>query len=224
MSDCDFRMDLVICLDTTGAMGASVDALKRDIGSLHQMLLQRMAHRGAALSGLRVRVIAFKDYRYDADPMIESRFCSLPEEGAALEAFLGGLECGGGGDLPENALEALALAIGSDWEAEGLRRRQVVLMLSDGAAHPLGECADAPAYPGGLPKTAEELRELWENGAPSSAGTFRPRMARLVAFVPPEEPWIGMTEWRGASLCFESAPGLSGVSLSSIADAIIGAL
>ena len=70
-------------------------------------------------------MIAFRDYGVDSEPMLESKFFTLDGESGAFHEFVEGIEATGGGDEPESSLEALALAMKSDWVRTGSVRRHV---------------------------------------------------------------------------------------------------
>lgn len=63
---------------------------------------------------LRIKVIVFRDYICDSEPMVESEFFTLPSQNANFRSFVERIEACGGGDGLENALEAIALALKSE--------------------------------------------------------------------------------------------------------------
>lgn len=150
-----------------------------------------MAEKDKSISQLRVRVIAFRDFGHNPDDAIEfTDFFTLPQQRAAFEAFVGGLRADGGGDEPESALEALAVAIESDWERGLDRRRHVIVMFTDAAAHPLGDASvrNAATYPPAAPASIHELFERW--GYASSKQASMDNVAkRLLLFAPDTIPW-----------------------------------
>ena len=48
---------------------------------------------------------------------------------------------------------------------------------------------DCPTYPSGMPKSFEELQDLWESIE------MDPRSKRMLVFSPNCEPWINMIDW-----------------------------
>ena len=70
--------------------------------------------------------------------MLTTRFFNLPEEADLLKNLIGQITAMGGGDDPEDGLEALAFAMRSDWDKEGMKKRHVIVVWSDAATHPLG--------------------------------------------------------------------------------------
>ena len=128
------NIDLVACIDVTSGMAGQLDALGTYLLSLRERVERRMTECSCTIGlwQLRVRVIAFRDYGVDEAPMLASRFFVLngangpqPAEREALRAFLDTIGAQGGGDEPENALEALALAMQSDWTRAGAEVVQI---------------------------------------------------------------------------------------------------
>jgi dolichyl-phosphate beta-glucosyltransferase len=62
--------------------------------------------------------------------MLESPFFELPSDEAEFSSFLSGVTATGGGDASENGLEALYLAMKSDFST-GPKDRQVIVMFTD---------------------------------------------------------------------------------------------
>ena len=188
-------VDLVLCIDATASMAPYLEEVKANVLSIWQKLVESMEEYEYEVEQLRVKVIAFRDYAYDKEPMVESKFFTLPEQQKEYTDFIDGIEAKGGGGGAENALEAIALALKSDWTTGGARRRHVVLVFTDAPALPLGARAGCPGYPSGMPKDLAQLGTWWEGIDPTFEGTFQPRNGRLIAFVPNAEPWVEMQAW-----------------------------
>ncbi|MBO5313260.1 MAG: VWA domain-containing protein [Clostridia bacterium] len=187
----DYHVDIVMCIDVTGSMSPIIDEVKEKALSLYPQFVAAMDEAGKSVQKLRVKVIAFRDFGVDAEPMVESRFFELDidEESAGFSEFVNGLEAIGGGDEPENALEALALAMKSDWTREGAVRRHVIIMYTDASAVPLGEMIGKDGYPADMPASLAELQDLWEGQG------MEPRAKRILLFAPEADPWINMIDW-----------------------------
>lgn len=71
--------------------------------------------------------------------------------------MIGSQESRGGGDLPENALEAIALALKLQWTKEGCLRRDIVCAITDASALYFNERRDSSVYPDEMPKDMDEL-------------------------------------------------------------------
>jgi hypothetical protein len=204
-----YAVDIVMCIDVTGSMNPVLDAVKESSLRFHQRLHEMMAVKGKEISQLRLRVVAFRDFGDNASDAVEQTgFLRLPEQAAEFERFVRGLRAGGGGDIPESGLEALALAVNSPWETGLDRRRHVVVVFTDAPAHPLGTVgASAQNYPRDIPRTMDELFEQW-GYARSQRAVMEQSAKRLVLFAPEAEPWkqaIG-EEW-DLTLHFPSKAG-----------------
>lgn len=185
----DYSIDLVMCIDATKSMAPLINDLKSNVKKLLREIVYQIELHNRSIEQLRVKIIAFRDYKYDAEPMLESIFFVLDKELDALQDFLNGIEMTGGGDGPENALEAMALAMKSDWVKTGYKRRHDIIVWTDSAALPLGARKGCLNYPNDMPADFAELRNLWE-------GPEMDRLAkRMLIFAPDTEPWSDMEEW-----------------------------
>ena len=119
---------------------------------------------------MRVKVLAFRDFYVDGPAALsESPFFSLPDQNELFRSFIEAIRASGGGDEPESGLEALALALKSDWTREGDRQRHVIVVWTDASAHKLpGDIGkrqeELPRdYPDGLSLSLDDLTELWHS-------------------------------------------------------------
>ena len=116
----DYKVDIVMCIDITGSMQDCIDTVKNRALQFWPDLKEALAAASKNVSDVRVKVIGFRDFEADGDGALEiSRYFNLSDQGSSdpedYKAFVNGLVADGGGDEPENSLEALALAIQSDW-------------------------------------------------------------------------------------------------------------
>ena len=155
--------------------------------------------------------------------MRESEFFTLPDQNEQFRNFVNSIEASGGGDGPENALEAIALALKSDWTTAGSKRRHAILVFTDAPALPLGARASSPSYPSGMPKDLAELGAWWEKTDQSFTSTYERVSGRLVAYVPNAEPWTDLQAWNRYWPAFSNAgTGLSDVDMASAIDLLVG--
>ena len=214
-----YTVDIVLCIDATGSMSSIINSVKAGALRFYDDLTANMQSKDTVIDVMRVRVIAFRDY-YD-DPngaMIESPFFTLPQEQDAFKRFVSKIEASGGGDEPENGLEAVSLAIKSDWSKIGDKRRQVIVVWTDASAHPL-EKGDKPHnYPTDIPSNFDELTDIYE----ANQGYMNKNAKRIVLFAPEAYPWTEMgTNWNQAILYPSKAgDGLSEMDYGSILDLI----
>ena len=191
----DYYVDIVMCIDGTGSMYPIINEVKNNALSLKQKFIEAMNARGKRVEGLRIKLIIFRDYGCDVKPMEESEFFELDADNGEFIDYVSKINATGGGDDPENALEALALAIKSDWTQSGVVRRHVILMYTDAPALKLGERKDAPFYPvTDMPEDLAELHDWWEGP------DMEDRAKRLIIFAPDEAPWSEMVDWRSTFL------------------------
>ena len=185
-----------------------------------------MEENGKDVSQLRIKVIVFRDYGCDDEPMVESEFYTLPDQNDAFRSFVSSIEAKGGGDGPENALEAIALALKSDWTATpGVKKRHAILVFSDAPALPLGERSGSAKYPSGLPTNLAQLGAWWEGTDQSFSGKYNPEYGRLVAFVPNAEPWSDLQVWNRYWAAFSPAgTGLKDVDIQAVLDLLVGSI
>ena len=64
----------------------------------------------------------------------------MPKQSFEFKKFVSSIEACGGGNGPENALEAIALALKSEWTTSGAKRRHVIFVFSDALALSLCLC------------------------------------------------------------------------------------
>ena len=180
-----FNVDVVLCMETSVLF---CEKAREMVRFFYPALLAGMDDVGQPLGVLRVKMIAFGDYGADTAAMVESPFCELPAEESRLLEFVNGVPFNDGSG-PKNALEAVALAMKSDWTTEGSKRRHMIAVVTHSEALPLGARADCPNYPAGMPKDLKEMESLWECPDPQFVSTFDARVGFLIAVAPPVYPW-----------------------------------
>ena len=218
-----YNVDIVMCIDATGSMAPIIEEVKANAISFYQKFIDAMEENDKEVEQLRIKVISFRDYGYDDEPMVESQFFALPDQNEEFMNFVNGIEAKGGGDGPENALEAIALALKSDWTTGGSRRRHAVLVFSDAPALPLGERASAGSYPADMPADIAQLGSWWEGTDQTLTSTYQQKAGRLVAFVPNAEPWTELQAWNRYWPAFSPAgTGLPDVDIQSAIDLMVG--
>ncbi len=188
----DYTVDMVFCIDATGSMEDTtgtqnkiINMVKQNAISFYNDFNRVMTEKGKKVRQLRVRVIAFRDYIADGQyAMMVTDFFHLPQQAAEFEACINSIHADGGGDIPEDGLEALAYAIKSPWTTEGAKKRQVIVVWTDAGAHNLGFGKKSKFYPQGMPKDMNELSEWWDD-----PNLMRPNERRLVLFAPDVDNW-----------------------------------
>jgi hypothetical protein len=204
-----YAVDIVLCVDATASMGPTLNNVKHSALSFPNRLAQEMAKKGRGISSLRLKVIAFRDYGDRADDaMSESPFFRVPADLDQFEKTVRALRPDGGGDVPESGLEALALALDSDWETGLDKRRHVVVMFTDASAHPLGDPRQTAAatYPRSVPGSLEALYQQWGTGQSRNA-LMENSAKRLLMFAPEDYPWTDIADDWNNTIFFPSEAG-----------------
>jgi len=226
MQPFQYHVDMALCIDATGSMGPVLEQVKTNALRFYSDISAALTEKSKVIAGMRVRVVAFRDFYVDGDRALQSsEFFSLPEQAAQFERFVKELRADGGGDEPESALEALAVAIKSPWTREGQRQRHLIVLWTDASAHPLEKAStDMPSnYPSGMPGNLSELTDLWA-GQEINFGA-----KRLIFYAPDAEPWsvIGATNggWENA-IWYPSRAGhgLDDLTYKEIINAIVNSV
>ena len=222
MQGVTYSVDIVMCIDTTGSMQHLINQVKLNTLRFYEDFVTTMTRKQKTVDTLRVMVIAFRDFYVDGEAALKvSPFYRLPEESAGFAAFVNGLRADGGGDDPETSLEALALALKSAWldVADTAKGRQVIVLWTDTAAHPLesNKGAKPAVYPKGMPGDFNKLTDWWERG-----DLVRQASKRLLIYAPEMYPWDQIGEHWSNTVHYPSQAGngLETVHYDAILDAI----
>lgn len=240
----DYNVDIVMCMDATGSMGSLLDTVKNNALKFYDDLMTRMAAKGKPVNELRVRVIAYRDYLADGDhAMLATDFFSLPEDAKDFEELVRGIKPMGGGDDPEDGLEALAYAIKSKWTTADHARHVIVVWTDDGT-HPLGFGANpengrylekrkvsfekiqenAAKYPSKMAKDFAELSDWW--GDKMQPGLMNQDAKRLLLYAPEVKHWNAIYDQWDQVLHFpsEAGKGLKELEYSEILETIANSI
>lgn len=201
-----YNVDMVFCIDATGSMGGVIEMVKNNALNFYRDVTNAMAKKNKTIDKLRVRIVAFRDYIADGeDAMLETDFFTLPDESVDFEDCIRSIEAFGGGDDPEDGLEALGYAIKSDWNTEGMKKRQVIVVWTDAATHHLGFGASMPNYPQGMAKDFDELTHWW--GDVQNKGFVNQQAKRLMLFAPDAPFWNTISDTWDNVIHFPSVAG-----------------
>jgi hypothetical protein len=214
-----YAVDIVFCIDVTGSMTPIIDAVKANALRFYEDVQTNLTAKGKNVDELRVRVIAFRDFAADGEAALEeSPFFRLPAEQSAFSDFVNGLIAEGGGDAPESGLEAVALAVNSQWTTRGDRRRQVVVVWTDQPANPLEPPVVPPELQARVPADFSALTDLWED----TQGPLGASSKRLILFAPDGPGWSDISAvWENVvHHPSQAGGGLSDVDYGTIVDSI----
>lgn len=216
-----YNVDMVFCIDCTGSMDNIIEIVKNNALNFYQDVTNVMEQKNKHITQLRVRVVAFRDYVADGeDAMLVTDFFNLPQEAEEFEQCVRSLKADGGGDDPEDGLEALAYAIKSDWNTEGMKKRQVIVVWTDAETHELGFGNKSSYYPKGMAKDITELASWWGGG--QQKGYMDNNAKRLLLFAPDLPGWSIISRNWDNVLHFPSkaGDGLSSLEYGQIIDTI----
>jgi hypothetical protein len=175
-----------------------------------------------------VRIVEFRDLRHDGPNAIQGTpFFVLPdqaeEHGRAISRLTARDEPG---PVPESALEALAVAIRSDWERSRDKRRHIIVVCTDAPAYPLGlhELPNPDGSSAPWPTSWEELQAMW--GDEIDEGEMEYAAKRLVVFAPNDYPWNEIMDSFENCAWLESAAGqgMVEIDVKEIIAAIAGSV
>ncbi|MCQ2466700.1 MAG: VWA domain-containing protein [Clostridia bacterium] len=195
----DCCADIVFVVDASAKMKPIIDDVKDKIPAICENILNYMDQMGKPVPEPRVKIIAFRNYRYDGqDAMFESKFFDWSKERTEFLECLNGIEARHGGYYDSSAYEALALAMRSDWNEAGRVRRHVIILITDSPASPLGDpqIMSNPYYPQNMPKNLEQLERMW-NGEDQEElpGMSVNRGGRLFILAPYVPSWSALEGW-----------------------------
>lgn len=193
-----YGVDIVFCIDCTESMDNVLNIVKERALCFYEDVQQVMQAKDKQIDRLRIRVVGFRDYvayenelrnnTYRNEPMMVTDFFTLPHEAYKLETSVRSLLPSGGGDEPEDGLEALAYAIRSDWSHASSKNRHIIVLWTDQAPHDLGFGAGTSRYPRGMARNMGELTEWW--GDAIYPGFMAEQSAkRLILFAPNAGAW-----------------------------------
>jgi len=220
-----YGVDLVFCIDATMSMDPVLDVVKNNALNFYQDFERVMAAKHKNVSELRVRIVAFRDYIADKDQaMMITDFFSLPAQAADFHACVRSIEADGGGDDPEDGLEALAYAMKSPWNNNSMKRRHVIVVWSDDATHELGFGSASQSYPRNMARDFNELTQWW--GTRSYPGVMDESAKRLILFTPDVPYWNTIRDNWNNVIHYESnaGSGLQGCDYDQILSAICNSI
>lgn len=246
-------VDLIFCIDCTESMAPVINTVKNLVKNLFDDVEEAMSKGGRPVRNFRTKIISFRDYYCEGAiddaltrgqdyngvrfSMWESRFYELPDENQDFTACVDTLDAAGGGDEPENALEALALAMkrlhedGCEVYSGNERKRHIVVMFTDASAHELekSRAGKPKVYPEDMLADFKQIKEAWE-GISQERSTenyvMDSRAKRLVVFAPLDSyPWSEIGDWSLTTpVSIEPAMGGRELDKQAIIDTLVGSM
>ena len=227
-----YKIDIVFCVDVTGSMQPFIESVKEHILSIPGELLYKLSVKGKTADQIRVRVVAFGDCKTDTNAINASPFFTVLPAGqnSEFDYFVSALRAHGGGE-PKSGLEALSVAMCSDWVLDGDHQRHIIFLFTDGSAHSLEDRVGKipSAFASQIPASIDELTDGWEGGGQNAGGfppTIGQRARRLVLLAPEIYPWstIGDGWPNSVFLPSQAADGLAEVEYNTILEVLCNAI
>ncbi len=214
-------VDIIFVIDATGSMQNLIDEVKRRALAMHEDIINGLKDKKRRVTNMRVKAMVFRDIYADRVPFEESEFFTLPDENGEFRRFVENIRATGGGDEPENSIEALCLAMQNRFQEseQGQKARHIIVMLTDASAHKLDHPmrAAAPSYPQGVPNDLTGVQELWES--------MDLRAKRMVVFAPNVWPWTEIGLWNSVDYKPSAAgTGIDRDTFESVIQSISGSV
>lgn len=221
----NYSVDMVFCIDATGSMGPVIDTVKKNALSFYNDVKKTMEEKQKNIDTMRIRVIVFRDYLADRDQaMLATDFFQLPQQSQEFSLCVNSIMAKGGGDEPEDGLEALAYAIKSDWNKEGMKKRNIIVVWTDASTHEIGFGKRYASYPKGMPQSFDELTSWW--GDQQNQPIISNAAKRLILFSPDVPYWKQITNVWNNVIHYPSVAGegLREHTYKEIVDAICNSI
>lgn len=226
----ELHIDLTLIADAGLSMADFWQRLADDAHDVDLLLEEALPPRlQQKFRSLRVRIIACRDLYMHASALQFGAFHPLPTEADALQADCLSILTEGGGPQQKSTLEALCCAIQSSWLRRECDVRHVVAVITDSAAYlpeePMRridseyEASIArflPAHGVGMPRTMEDMRRLWRDGA----GAIDNLHSRLLIIAPPVRPWKELHRWPRTTLQLMPERSIRSMNTVQLFDAI----
>ena len=202
------NVDIVFVIDATKSMDPIIEMVKDSTMHFHEELTKVLEASGKRVNKLRVKVNWFRDFYFDGDQAYgESEFFNLPGDEEAFRDFVSSIEAKGGGDDPETSLEALTLAMRTNWVQDGTKKRHIIVLFTDASAHPFEDYDELKAkaeakgckvtsYPENMPKSLDEFFNDWvciDSQESLGSCNMSPTGRRLIIYAPDSYPCSDLT-------------------------------
>ena len=166
----EYSIDVVICLDATNRNSNFNEVIKQRILSCYNEFEIESIDRD--IEEFRIKIITFKNFVVNNEPIKESKFFSFKEEKEQLFKYIDNINFTNQVNDENNALEAFVTAMNSNWTQASHIKRHVILLFSDSQAVELEKHKNSEYYPKDMPKNLTELQDLWENKMSRRAKRF----------------------------------------------------
>lgn len=192
-----YNVDMVLCIDATKSMDPVIQMVKDNAKRLPDDVLRKAEDKQKKINQLRIKLLLFRDYLADREHAMEmTDFLDMPAQKEAFCGAVNSIQALGGGDEPEDGLEALAYAMASKWQqpAGNQKCRHIIVVWTDASTHELGYGKDAPNYDPKLPADFGALTDWWGDDPDSPSAKMHYASKRLLLFAPDAKYWSTISE------------------------------
>lgn len=231
----DYSIDICFVIDSTGSMGPIINQVKANALQLHNEIKAGMDGANKRVNPLRIRVIDFADFATEFDDALHaSAFFELPGQEDAFKSCVDSIDIGEsiggkGGDIPENALEALWLAMNSDWCAipAGKKGRHIIVLITDAPPLALRERSGSVGYyDDDYPENIQKMGEVWAEEDAAQGGNKSTKLSkrnkRLILFAPDNNGWDDVIGWEDVLYTpVDAGTGLIEFNMGDIVEEIV---
>lgn len=177
-----FEADVVLCIDATGSMGTTIEMIKENATSFYDDVKTACRKEGKVVESMNLCVVAFRDIDVPENKAIEkSEMFSMPSQSDDLRSFLSGVKAyGGGSDVGELGLDAIAWAYAETKMKKKSDRKLIVILWSDETTKSITSRPGSHAFGHGI-SSFEEFTRLWN--------TDDNKNSRIVLFTPGTDSW-----------------------------------
>lgn len=169
-------VDIVFVLDITESMQPYIDAVKQNMINFAQDLAQN--HRD-----YRLGLVTFEDYVVSAYPDCNCAYSkTLTPDVQKFTEWVGTLHAGGGGDIPEDPLDALVYASTLPFRPDA---QGIIIMITDAPPHVAGDGPDRTGDSGYRLHHADPNADVTEETGASVASKLSKNGLTLYAVAPP---------------------------------------
>lgn len=183
-------VDIVYCVDLTYCTTQTLDKIKNSILALCSDLNNRFScYNPYLILKMKIKMIGYSNGFNENNHKFEvTDFFSIPEEGKKLKSFLNNLEIRGNKGRGNRSLEALCMAMQSDWSTQStdcsIRKMWNCIVLVSGASQ----------SPFVTDRLYSNSLDFWYNNSNKSAGMDQ-HSKRLVVIAPKDsEPWSDIAD------------------------------
>ncbi len=160
-------VDMMLVIDDTGSMGGVIEMVKSHARSFYADFENVCSHNHFKVNTMRLKVVSYGDLSEHATRV--SPLFNLPSQAGAYQSFVSKITANGGGDEPEDGLQALGEALNTPWSTGTAEKRNVVIVFTDASTHAL---------------SAAQMSALQSKWMAIPAAT-----RRLILFAPGVESW-----------------------------------